>query len=349
MSNKENNNEYQLKRVGIIGGGKGGTALLQALSSIPQVQVVGVCDIDTQAPAIAIAAKQGIKTYSDTGQLIGEQVMDWLFNVAHRSVIQRHILSRELNDVTIIDGHIAELIWRLLLDFEEIFEEVSDDETGAEDKTSVNSLEWTVIQRIVNIAQPVHRELEDIAFHDPLTGLYSRHMLREFIEREISRTYRQERPLAMVVMDIDHFKDVNDAFGHDAGDQVLKELAQLFRDSCRRSDMAARYGGEEFVAVLPNTDLKSAELWAERMRAKTADKLRKPDGTSVTISLGVAGIEFNATPSEDEVGHLNPEELFKEADKVLYKAKNTGRNRVSSVRLAVLARGGELNSPPTNI
>jgi diguanylate cyclase (GGDEF)-like protein len=103
--------------------------------------------------------------------------------------------------------------------------------------------------------------------------------------------------------------------------------------------MAARYGGEEFVAVLPNTDLKSANLWAERMRAKTADKLRKPDGTSVTISLGVAGIEFTATPSEDEVGHLKPEELFKKADKVLYQAKNTGRNRVSSVRLAVLARG----------
>jgi diguanylate cyclase (GGDEF)-like protein len=341
MSNNATSDDERPKRVGIIGGGQGGTALLQALSTLPQVKVVGVCDIDPQAPALAIATQAGIPTYNDTGQLIGEQVMDWLINVAHRSVIQRHILSRELNDVTIIDGHIAELIWRLLLDFKEIFAEVSEEESLQEDKESVNSLQWTVIQRIVNIAQPVHRELEDIAFHDPLTGLYSRHMLREFIEREISRTYRQERPLAMVVMDIDHFKDVNDAFGHDAGDQVLKVLAQLFRDSCRRSDMAARYGGEEFVAVLPNTDLKSANTWAERMRAKTADKLRKPDGTSVTISLGVAGIEFDAAPGEDAVGHLKPEELFKKADEVLYLAKNTGRNRVSSVRLAVLARGGE--------
>jgi diguanylate cyclase (GGDEF)-like protein len=341
MSNNATNDDERPKRVGIIGGGQGGTALLQALSILPQVKVVGVCDIDPQAPALAIAAQAGISTYNDTGQLIGEQVMDWLINVAHRSVIQRHILSRELNDVTIIDGHIAELIWRLLLDFKEIFAEVSEEESLQGDKESVNSLQWTVIQRIVNIAQPVHRELEDIAFHDPLTGLYSRHMLREFIEREISRTYRQERPLAMVVMDIDHFKDVNDAFGHDAGDQVLKVLAQLFRDSCRRSDMAARYGGEEFVAVLPNTDLKSANIWAERMRAKTADELRKPDGTSVTISLGVAGIEFDAAPGEDAVGHLKPEELFKKADEVLYLAKNTGRNRVASVRLAVLAKGSE--------
>ncbi len=341
MSNNATNYANQPKKVGIIGGGQGGTALLQALSILPQVKVVGICDIDPQAPALAIAVQAGIPTYTDTGQLIGEQVMDWLINVAHRSVIQRHILGRELSDVTIIDGHIAELIWRLLLDFQEIFAEAKNEEaTAQEDKDSVNSLQWTVIQRIVNIAQPVHRELEEIAFHDPLTGLYSRHMLREFIEREISRTYRQERPLAMIVMDIDHFKDVNDAFGHDAGDQVLKELAQLFRDSCRRSDMAARYGGEEFVAVLPNTDLKSASLWAERMRAKTADKLRKPDGSPVTISLGVAGIEFDAAPADDAVGHLKPEELFKKADEVLYHAKNTGRNRVSSVRLVVLARGG---------
>ncbi len=328
------------KKVGIIGGGRGGTALLKTLYNLPQVHVVGLCDTDPQAPALLLAAEHNIPTYTDTGQFINEQPMDWLINVAHRSVTQRHILSRELSHVTVIDGHIAELIWRLLLDFQDIFSATENEVEGQKDGKPVYSLEWTVIQRIVNIAQPVHRELEEIAFHDPLTGLYSRHMLREFIEREISRSYRQERPLAMVIMDIDHFKDVNDAFGHDVGDLVLKDLAKLFSDSCRRSDMAARYGGEEFVAILPNANLNSAEIWAERMREKTAASLKKPDGGPVTISLGVAGIEFTTDPGKDEVGQLTPEQLFKKADEVLYQAKNTGRNRVASVRLAVAVRQG---------
>jgi diguanylate cyclase (GGDEF)-like protein len=326
------------KKVGIIGGGHGGTALLKTLYKLPQVHVIGLCDIDPQAPALRLAAERNIPTYTDTGQFINEQPMDWLINVAHRSVTQRHILSRELSHVTVIDGHIAELIWRLLLDFNDIFSSAESDIADQKDSASVYSLEWTLIQRIVNIAQPVHRELEDMAFHDPLTGLYSRHMLSEFIEREFSRTYRQQRPLAMVIMDIDHFKDVNDAFGHDVGDQVLKNLAKLFSDSCRRSDMAARYGGEEFIAVLPNANLDSANIWAERMRDKVANSLKKPDGGSVTISLGVAGIEFTSDPGDDEVGQLTAEQLFIKADEVLYHAKNTGRNRVASVRLAVAAR-----------
>lgn len=334
MINSVQSDDSTPKKVGIIGGGKGGAALLQALLSLPQVEVMGICDIDPQAPAIELAKARGIATYADTGKFIGAHSMDWLINVADRSMMQRHILSRELSGITLIDGHIAELIWRMLIDFSETFSTP----LSVGDAAALSHLQWTLIQRIVSIAQPVQRELEYIAFHDPLTGLYSRHMLSEFTEREISHAYRQERTLSMVVMDIDHFKHVNDTFGHNVGDVVLRELAQLLSESCRRSDMVARYGGEEFVVVLTNTNLQSATMWAERMRAKTADSLRVPDGTAVTISLGVASIEFDGDTDGQNLRMLSSDDLFKQADKMLYQAKKAGRNRVAGVRLKVQKR-----------
>ena len=315
--------------IGIIGGGKGGTALLLALKDIPQVRIVGICDIDPSASAVLIADKMGINTYTDSSQLIAEQPMDWLINVTHKSITQRHILSRELSDITVIDGHIAELIWHLLLDLQ------GSRTTSGEVDPALYELVWTVIQRIVNIAQPVHRELEQIAFHDPLTKLYSRHMLFQFIEREVNHVYRNGQPLSMAILDIDHFKEVNDCFGHDVGDQVLRELADLLRNSCRATDLAARYGGEEFIAVLPNTDSKSSLIWAERMRALTEDSLRRPDGKKVTISLGVATLLITTEEVVKTSVQVTSDLLFKKADEALYKAKNEGRNRIVTTQTSI--------------
>lgn len=315
--------------IGIIGGGKDGTALLQALKDIPQVNIVGICDINPEAPAVLIARDIGIDTYTDSGQLILEQSIDWLINVTHKSITQRHILSRELGDITVIDGHIAELIWHLLLDLQDSLKEAE------EADNSLYALVWNVIQRIVNIAQPIHRELEHIAFHDPLTGLYSRHMLHQFIEREISHVCRNSLPLSLAILDIDHFKDVNDKFGHDIGDQILKQLADLFKKSCRSTDLAARYGGEEFIAVLPSTSQDASLIWAERMRERVEESLRRPDDEKVTISIGVATLlvdtEANADPSIQVVSDL----FFKKADNALYEAKNNGRNRVVTSEISI--------------
>ena len=315
--------------IGIIGGGKGGTALLQVLKDIPQVNIVGICDINPEAKAVLIAREMGIDTYTDSSQLILEQTMDWLINVTHKSITQRHILSRELSDITVIDGHIAELIWHLLLDLQ--------DSRQQADKvdSSLYTLVWTVIQRIVNIAQPVHRELEHIAFHDPLTGLYSRHMLRQFIEREISHVLRNGQPLSLAILDIDHFKDVNDQFGHDVGDQVLKQLAELFKKSCRSTDLAARYGGEEFIAVLPNTSQNASLIWAERMRERVEASLHRPDDKKVTISIGVATLLVATDASNETSVQAASDRLFKKADEALYEAKNNGRNRVMTSQIAI--------------
>ena len=322
MADNPKDGELSLVDIGIIGGGKGGTALLQALKDIPQVTIVGLCDIDPEAPAVLIARDMGIDTYTDSGQLILEQPMDWLINVTHKSITQRHILSRELSDITVIDGHIAELIWHLLLDLQDSLKN-----TGQAD-ASLYELVWTVIQRIVNIAQPVHRELEHIAFHDPLTGLYSRHMLQQFIEREISHVFRNGQPLSLAILDIDHFKEVNDQFGHDIGDQILKQLAELFKNSCRSTDLAARYGGEEFIAVLPNTSQNASLIWAGRMRERAEESLRRPDDGKVTISIGVATLLVEAESSMDTAIQVASDKLFKKADNALYEAKNAGRNHV---------------------
>ena len=307
---------------------------MQVLKDIPQVVVVGICDSDPTAPALLEAGDLSIPTYADAEALIRAQPMDWLINVAHISITHRHILSRDLKEVTVIDGQIAELIWRLLIDFYDHVQNNKDHNFTPEQQTeSFYTLSWTIIQQVVNIIQPVQNELENIAFHDPLTGLYSRRILVEFLDREVSRAYRQLRPLSVVIADIDHFKPVNDQFGHEVGDGVLKELAELLKKSIRASDLTARYGGEEFVAVLPNTDLGAARLWAERICRRVEKTLKTPDGKEVTISLGVASLNPEAQPQSSDhaqynVGHLSPSSLLNNADQALYQAKNNGRNRV---------------------
>lgn len=328
----------EVKKVGIIGGGRGGTALLQTLNRLPQVIIVGICDIDSHAPALDLARASGIETYTEMEQLVDAQPVDWLINATNRSIAQRHILSLHYDNVTLIDGHIAELIWQLLIDFEKVLARDCDQQGNDIKEATLNTLKWTLTQRIVDNAQPVQNELEYIAFHDPLTGLYSRQMLLEFSEREISLTYRHERPLSMVVFDIDHFKRVNDIFGHNAGDVILKQLADLISASCRRSDMAARYGGEEFVVILPNTDLTSTITWAERVREKTACALLTPDGTRVTVSLGIACLEFAAKAPSENDEQIAFEAFFKRADQMLYEAKRAGRNCVASTRVTVQHR-----------
>ena len=328
----------EVKKVGIIGGGRGGTALLQTLSRLPQIIIVGICDIDSHAPALGLARASGIKTYTEMEQLVDAQPVDWLINATNRSIAQRHILSHQYDNVTLIDGHIAELIWQLLLDFEKVLERDYEQEGNDIKEATLNALKWKLTQRIVDNAQPVQKELEYIAFHDPLTGLYSRQMLLEFSEREISLAYRHERPVSMVVFDIDHFKRVNDTFGHNAGDVILKELADLLSVSCRRSDMAARYGGEEFVVILPNTDLPSTITWAERMREKAANALQTPDGTRVTVSLGIACLEFAAEAPSENAEPIPFEAFFKRADQMLYEAKRAGRNCVASTHVTAQNR-----------
>ncbi|KAB2925575.1 MAG: diguanylate cyclase [Dechloromonas sp.] len=163
--------------------------------------------------------------------------------------------------------------------------------------------------------------LQEQAVRDGLTALYNRRYLDEMLEREVSRAKREAGPLSLVMLDIDHFKRVNDTYGHQAGDEVLRVLAATLMADIRAEDMACRYGGEEFLILLPNMPLSSAEMRAEVWR-QAVESLSVVHGECTirfTISLGVA-----AFPEHGKT----PDELTRSVDLALYRAKMAGRNRV---------------------
>lgn len=153
---------------------------------------------------------------------------------------------------------------------------------------------------------------------DRLTGLNNRGSFDEFLFEEFERALRRNRPLSLLMMDIDHFKKLNDTFGHAHGDEVLRQVSKILGDNVRPADFAARYGGEEFVVVLPNTSEEGAMILAERIRK--AIQNNRWDQRAVTVSIGVA------TQSRD---HGNAHDLTCSADSALYESKQNGRNRAT--------------------
>jgi diguanylate cyclase (GGDEF)-like protein len=179
--------------------------------------------------------------------------------------------------------------------------------------------------------------LKQLSNTDPLTLLYNRRYLMETLDREILRSVRKRAQLSIVMIDIDHFKKINDTYGHQNGDQVLVAVADTFRTSLRVYDIPARYGGEEFVLSLPDTPHEDAVMVAERLR-KTIETLEfsgELTGLKTTVSMGVATYPDNATNSAPE--------LIKAADEALYRAKNAGRNRVISAMLLPAMTIGHLS------
>jgi diguanylate cyclase (GGDEF)-like protein/PAS domain S-box-containing protein len=160
-------------------------------------------------------------------------------------------------------------------------------------------------------------ELRELSERDPLTSLYNRRKLYQLLALEIKRTRRQNSPLALMLMDLDHFKAINDTFGHDIGDVVLRNVAQLVSVTIRATDIVARYGGEEFVVVCPDTDLEGAAVVADKIRS-VIEGHRFPSVGSVTISIGISSLKSGDTADE----------IIKRADQMLYIAKKMGRNRV---------------------
>jgi diguanylate cyclase (GGDEF)-like protein len=168
----------------------------------------------------------------------------------------------------------------------------------------------------------LREKLREQAMRDNLTGLYNRHYVEEWFGLELRRAQRHGRPIAAIMLDVDHFKRFNDNFGHEAGDLALREVAGALRRSTRGSDVASRYGGEEFLVLLPECPFDAALRKAEQLREEVAKlELRYDDRPlgPVTVSLGVAAFPDHAKESS---------ELLRRADEALYLAKQTGRNRV---------------------
>lgn len=162
--------------------------------------------------------------------------------------------------------------------------------------------------------------LKDAAIIDPLTGCYNRREFENQLKRNIASAARHKNDMSMFMFDLDHFKNINDTYGHPAGDKVLQEITRLVQKSMRSGDILARYGGEEFIAILPETDkIKAMEL-ADRLREKIS-KLKITHNKStikITASFGVSQLNLNA----------DMDKIVQDADNMLYRAKNNGRNTV---------------------
>jgi diguanylate cyclase (GGDEF)-like protein len=166
-----------------------------------------------------------------------------------------------------------------------------------------------------------HEEIYRLMTFDGLTGVHNKRYFHETLEREVSRSARYERQLSLILFDIDHFKKVNDTYGHIAGDAVLRQLAGLVKANIRREDIFARVGGEEFAVIVPETTCEEAHAVAEKIRAlvEASEMLFDTIVIPVTVSLGIASL----APEDDA------EALYAKADALLYRAKQSGRNRVA--------------------
>jgi diguanylate cyclase (GGDEF)-like protein len=169
-----------------------------------------------------------------------------------------------------------------------------------------------------------NEQLRDMAFKDGLTGLYNHRYFQDLMDNELSRARRYKKPFSLIMLDLDHFKKINDEYGHPVGDVVLKEVSKAIKNTIRDSDIAARYGGEEFTAVLPETELGGAAIVAERLRKAIEQLEIDTNGCSIGVSVSVGVTCYH--PSTDKI---EKSEIISGADNALYNSKNKGRNMIS--------------------
>ena len=173
------------------------------------------------------------------------------------------------------------------------------------------------VQSLLQELAEKNRVLQEMVITDGLTQIYNRRHVMDRLEVEISLALRHQHPLSIIMFDVDHFKNVNDTYGHQVGDQVLTQIAQCVKANIRKTDLVGRYGGEEFLVLLPHTDNLNSREVAEHLRHEVDSLGWEAAGLTTTISGGVASLEGQSL-----------KELLQEADLLLYQAKTKGRNRI---------------------
>ncbi len=202
-------------------------------------------------------------------------------------------------------------------------------QAGATDYLEKSQLDGQLLERSIRYALERNRllvKIRELAVRDALTGLYNRRELHRFLDYELIKSQRYKHPFSLLMMDIDHFKEINDRFGHRTGDELLQRIAQVLLSNTRGCDLVSRYGGDEFIIILPETPADQARFGAERIRKKLAEIVFQVTGQhglveniDISLSIGVAGY-----PGDAEFA----EKLIDLADKALYQAKRLGCNQI---------------------
>ena len=272
-----------IQRILVIGAGRGGTAMLELFLEDPLINIVGIIDANPQAPALAIAKKHGIRDFTDLAQAIEASRPCLAFNLADDESVTAFAES-QLGKENIVGGFQARFLWNLLTRLKHTNEQIS-----------------------------------YVAHHDNLTALPNRILFYDRLNQEIRKARRNKESIAVFFLDLDGFKIINDTFGHDVGDALLRETAKRIVASVRDSDTVARIGGDEFTVILPNVKTRNniSPVVERIIEAMAIPFMLNGKDCHVTVSIGIA-----LYPSNGETA----EQLVKIADAAMYLAKNSGKN-----------------------
>jgi len=273
-----------IQRILVIGAGRGGTAMLELFLDYPRIKIVGIIDANPQAPALAIAKTRGVRNFTNLDEAISACRPCLAFNLTGDDSITAYAES-QLGAGNIIGGFQASFLWDLL----------------------------TRLKR-------TNEQITHLAHHDNLTELPNRILFYDRLNQEIKKARRHKESVAVLFLDLDGFKTINDTLGHDSGDTLLREAAGRIVTCVRDSDTVARIGGDEFTVILSSVATRESIVnVAKKIVEAIADPfMLNGKNCRITVSIGIALYPDNGETAE---------QLLKIADAAMYLAKNSGKNR----------------------